>query len=144
QFGKGRVAAVMTAAGGKTQPGKEDSVWSDWPYGLAGALWPLFHKYSLEYLFDQAAESSLLVGQPYNIEVKTQKYLEKGAKQLKLVRTFYDAKVTQTVKFKEATEPGTVKDGIQTFSFHRNDEDGFYLSELFSDANSKKPLETWQ
>lgn len=135
QFGKGRVVAVMSSAGAD---------WNDWGYGLARDLWPLFHKYALNYMFDQTTESSLVVGSPYSIEVKPQKYQPQGVKTVKMIRTFYDAKVTQQVKLKEVTETGILKDGLQTFFFKNNYEDGFYVHQLLSDETGKKPLETYE
>jgi hypothetical protein len=89
----------------------------------------------------------MLVGHvPPPFAVNLQKYPK--AKQLKIDRTYFEAKVGQQVKLKTVPEEGTEQGGVRTFTFPRELKDGFYLNQLFQitdkDEDAKKPVDTWE
>ena len=129
-FGKGRVAAVMTTAG------KE---WNDWAGGsLATLIYQPFIWELQNYLSSQGSEGNLTVGTPVQVTVDPEQFKQKN-RQLKMVRL--RPKRPGEKEYPKEEQFGTDNQGQLTFSFPKNFEPGLYVSQLhYADGDSKAPL----
>lgn len=129
-FGKGRVAAVMTTAG------KE---WNDWGGGSQATL--IFQPFIWElqnYLSSQTREGNLTVGTPVQIAVDPEQFKQKN-RQLKMVRL--RPKRAGEKEHSKEEQFGTDNQGQLSFDFPKNHEPGLYVSQLhYADGESKLPL----
>jgi hypothetical protein len=129
-FGKGRVAAVMTTAG------KE---WNDWAGGsLATLIYQPFIWELQNYLSSQGSEGNLTVGTPVQVAVDPEQFKQKN-RQLKMVRL--RPKRAGEKDYPKEEQFGVDNQGQLTFSFTKNFEPGLYVSQLhYADGDSKTPL----
>jgi hypothetical protein len=138
QFGKGRVAAVLSTAG------KE---WNEWGGGsLASALYEPFIWEMQNWLASQASGVNLLVGSPIQLDVDAARLKKQGFNQVMMVRSFAKPQLGQPLKVVNESpnfgSPG--KGGLQIFRFERNFEPGFYLTQLVPQVGDKKQnLASW-
>ncbi|MCI0681280.1 MAG: BatA domain-containing protein [Gemmataceae bacterium] len=129
-FGKGRVAAVMSTAG------KE---WNDWAGGSQAAL--IFQPFIWElqnYLSSQGSEGNLTVGTPVQITIDPEQFKQKN-RQLKMVRL--RPKRPGEKDYPKEEQFGTDNQGQLSFNFPKNHEPGLYVSQLHhADGEAKLAL----
>jgi hypothetical protein len=138
RYGKGRVTAVMSTAG------KE---WNDWGGGSeASIVYQPFIWEMQNWLSSQTGEENLTIGTPTKLEVDSGRFKQEGKNKLMMVRTFYKAQPNQPAeKVEEAPSFGAEGKDVQTFTYTRTFEPGFYLYQLFSqdDTDKRNPLAAW-